>query len=200
METMNHSFNLPQITPPSSSFGPTTSVNSLGRAATSSTNQPGPQQSTSFQQPWGALPRSTSMSSHSHSRSSPTVGTDQKYLPFQTTPEASKYASVPGVKQFGSQIPFTGPSRSPLVLADIRPRAELQMGDELSSPSYMNDSRGIVQTTSSYLAPWAIYAYDWCNWPVAGGAGAGKMAICSYLEDPHNFVSNPQIFVSMPNA
>ena len=41
---------------------------------------------------------------------------------------------------------------------------------------------------SSYLAPWATYAYDWCKWPVNGGSSCGKMAVGSYLEDPHNFI------------
>lgn len=43
-------------------------------------------------------------------------------------------------------------------------------------------------TNSNYLAPFATYAYDWCKWPVMGGSGAGKMAVGSYLEDPHNFI------------
>ncbi|KAJ9627070.1 hypothetical protein H2203_003531 [Taxawa tesnikishii (nom. ined.)] len=45
-----------------------------------------------------------------------------------------------------------------------------------------------VQTNSSYLAPWSTYAYDWCKWPVHDGKSCGKMAIGSYLEDPHNFI------------
>ena len=43
-------------------------------------------------------------------------------------------------------------------------------------------------TNSNYLAPFPTYAYDWCKWPVMGGSGAGKMAVASYLEDPHNFI------------
>jgi WD repeat-containing protein 68 len=45
-----------------------------------------------------------------------------------------------------------------------------------------------VPSNSNYLAPWSIYAYDWCKWNVPGGNSAGKMAVGSYLEDNHNFV------------
>jgi len=42
-------------------------------------------------------------------------------------------------------------------------------------------------TPSNYLAPWALYAFDWCKWQTHGNS-AGKVAIASYLEDGHNFV------------
>jgi WD repeat-containing protein 68 len=44
-------------------------------------------------------------------------------------------------------------------------------------------------TMSNYLAPWVLYAFDWCKWQ-PGGNSAGKVAIGSYLEDGHNFVSD----------
>ncbi|KAJ8105912.1 hypothetical protein OPT61_g9889 [Boeremia exigua] len=43
-------------------------------------------------------------------------------------------------------------------------------------------------TNSNYLAPWSIYAYDWCKWNVPAGNSAGKMAVGSYIEDNHNFI------------
>jgi WD repeat-containing protein 68 len=52
------------------------------------------------------------------------------------------------------------------------------MGYELANPQ---------PSTSNYLAPWALYAFDWCKW-TPQGKGAGKVAIGSYLEDGHNFV------------
>jgi WD repeat-containing protein 68 len=45
-----------------------------------------------------------------------------------------------------------------------------------------------VPTNSNYLAPWAVFAFDWCKYPVPHGNSAGKMAVGSYLEDPHNYV------------
>ncbi|KAG7115846.1 hypothetical protein HYQ44_020260 [Verticillium longisporum] len=39
---------------------------------------------------------------------------------------------------------------------------------------------------SNYLAPWALYAFDWCKWTPQGNS-AGKLAVGSYLEDGHNF-------------
>jgi hypothetical protein len=60
---------------------------------------------------------------------------------------------------------------------------------EMLSPNPLREAAGAVQSPSSYLAPWPIYAFDWCNWATSPGTGSGKVAICSYLEDPHNFVS-----------
>jgi WD repeat-containing protein 68 len=54
----------------------------------------------------------------------------------------------------------------------------------------MMSEQSKVATNSNYLAPWSIYAYDWCKWAVPGGNSAGKMAVGSYLEDNHNFVSS----------
>lgn len=154
--------------------------------------QPVPPLSTNFQ-PYEPPSRPTTMSTaHSYSRSSPAVGLDQKYTAFSHTPEHSRYPSSTSSKHFSAaQTPTTMASHSPLNLADIRPQPELHMNEELTSPgTLMRQEPGLVQTNSSYVAPWAIYAFDWCNWPVSGGNHAGKMAICSYLEDPHNFVSS----------
>lgn len=150
-----------------------------------------PQISTSFHQYDSAPQPATMSASHSYSRSSPAANVDHKYTPFPNTPESSRYSSVSTSKHFIPQTPTGAPSQSPLALTDIRPpRTELHMGDDLSSPSanFLNEP-SIAQTKSCYHAPWAVYAYDWCNWPVASNTGLGKMAICSYLEDPHNFVS-----------
>jgi WD repeat-containing protein 68 len=136
--------------------------------------------------------------SHSYSRSSPAGLTDQKYIPFSAggqNPLSSpndmglppKYPQTPQQKHyFGSQTPTGGgnmPSaHSPLALEQIRPRANSVMNDEGSM-------FGEIQpTNSNYMAPWAVFAFDWCKYPVMGGNSAGKMAIGSYLEDPHNFV------------
>lgn len=137
-----------------------------------------------------STPRPTT-STHSYSRSSPMLGMDQKYTPYSGA-DSAKYPSTPN--KF-PQTPSGAPSHSPLALADIRPRAgSHMMEDSGSSAMYMNEAGNIIQTTSSHQAPWPIYAYDWCKWPVPGGAGTGKMAICSYLEDPHNFVRHPRRF------
>ncbi|PSK34188.1 DDB1 and CUL4-associated factor 7 [Elsinoe australis] len=123
-------------------------------------------------------------SSHSHSKSSP-VGLDQKYTPFSsTTPTVTPGA---GSKMFPPQTP-TGPvSYSPLGLSDIRPSIGSDHGVEMTGPNAVYDVSP-VQTNSNYLAPWATYAYDWCKWPVSSGGSCGKMALGSYLEDPHNFI------------
>ena len=148
-----------------------------------------PQIATTFYE--GAARPTTMSTSHSYSRSSPAASSEQKYTPFSNTPEMSRYTNVSSSKQFIPQTPTGAPSQSPLALTDIRPpRAELHMGDDPTSPtSAQNNEPPILQTNSSYIAPWVIYAYDWCNWPLTPSAGAGKMAVCSYLEDPHNFVS-----------
>ena len=127
---------------------------------------------------------------HVYSRSSP-AGLEQKYVPFINTPESSKYSSTPAHK-YTSQTPKAETSYSPLGLADIRPHIDSSLSDAPSSANpYSNDGLPSVPTNSNYLAPWAVYAFDWCKWPVqqqTSTDGAGKMAIGSYVEDGHNFV------------
>ena len=137
-------------------------------------------------QPYSSPSRtSTTSHAHSYSRSSPAA-------PFVNTPEDAKFATTPGHKYTSSQTPQAA-SYSPLGLADIRPRADSGMSDGLTSANpYAHDGYSSVPTNCNYLAPWAVYAFDWCKWPVAQqglGDSAGKMAIGSYLEDGHNFVS-----------
>ena len=84
--------------------------------------------------------------------------------------------------------PTSSSAYSPLGLSDIRANAGGDFGGDFTGPNAVYDVSP-VQTNSNYLAPWATYAFDWCKWPVSGGSGCGKMALGSYLEDPHNFVS-----------
>jgi WD repeat-containing protein 68 len=112
---------------------------------------------------------------HSHSRSSP-AGLDQKYIAFSTTP----------TKPYNSVTPSS--SHSPLGLADIRPRTNSDLLNRHGSQSAAMYDYAPSQTNCSYVAPWTAYAFDWCKWPVPNGNSCGKMAIGSYLEDPHNFV------------
>ena len=136
---------------------------------------------------------STSSQTHSYSRSSP-AGMDQtKYAPFVNTPESSKYATPPSHRYTSSQTNQADAGYSPLGLADIRPLADSVANDgPQSGNSYSNDGCSAFPSNSNYLAPWAVYAFDWCKWPVQQNAGdsAGKMAIGSYVEDGHNFVNN----------
>jgi WD repeat-containing protein 68 len=58
----------------------------------------------------------------------------------------------------------------------------------MSSVPY-NGGDNQVPTNSNYVAPWPIYAVDWCKWPITGNSGfGGKLALGSYLEDNHNYV------------
>lgn len=123
-------------------------------------------------------------SSHSHSKSSP-IGLDQKYVPFSsTTPTAGSSMQS---RMYAPQTPTGLNSYSPLGLSDIRPNVGTDVSGEFVGPNAMFEASP-VQTNSNYLAPWATYAYDWCKWPVSGSGGCGKMALGSYLEDPHNFI------------
>lgn len=149
-----------------------------------------PQLSAQSQQHMTPSRSSTVNHFHNYSRSSP-AGLDQKYAPFATTPDNSKLASPLNQKFTSSQTPQGGASYSPLGLADIRPRADSRLSDgPYSANPYLRDEYASVPSNSNYLAPWAVYAFDWCKWPVHNGSGdaAGKMAIGSYLEDGHNFV------------
>ena len=158
-------------------------------------------QTQSHQSPSG---RSASIGhSHGYSRSSPSAGFDgQKYVPYPGTPDTAKYASPISAKTpLTTYAPFGAISNSPLGLADIRPGrgGHGLSSDGLTSPNpyspVIDDDRAVA-TISNYLAPWPVYALDWCKWPVyphgrrrAGGRlGAGKVAIGSYLEDGGNMV------------
>jgi WD repeat-containing protein 68 len=118
------------------------------------------------------------------------MGPDQKYIPFSNTPEQPKYAPNTPAQKYYSSTPSGAASHSPLGLADIRPRANSSMDQEggMGHGNAMMTEHNKVPSNSNYLAPWSIYAYDWCKWNVPGGNSAGKMAVGSYLEDNHNFV------------
>jgi WD repeat-containing protein 68 len=129
--------------------------------------------------------------SHSYSRSSP-AGLEQKYIPFNNNPESQKYPQTPQQqppKFYTPQTPTGASSNSPLALDQIRPRANSNMGgDDMSGATLFGDSMERAPTNSNYLSPWAVFAFDWCKYPVPHGNSAGKIAVGSYLEDPHNYV------------
>ncbi|KAK4162342.1 WD40-repeat-containing domain protein [Cladorrhinum sp. PSN259] len=148
-------------------------------------------------------PNNLSLSSQQHyPRSSPQVKYEEEhksgYHPYTPTtpggassssqymsPTDGKYAidSKYGQSSSGSQ---RIPSNAPLGLADIRPRADSSVSDGLpGSAAY--DIANPQARTSNYMAPWALYAFDWCKWAPQGNS-AGKLAIGSYLEDGHNYI------------
>ncbi|KAK5027497.1 hypothetical protein LTS07_007099 [Exophiala sideris] len=147
-----------------------------------------PQISTQMQQtPTSSRPMSLNHT-HSYSRSSPNVMDQPRYKPFSNTPEQSRYTSGgPGNMPNTPQGP---PSYSPLGLADIRPRSDTNATDIPFSPSIMQETENQpYPDTSNYVAPWPIYAVDWCKWPPrSNGPSTGKIAIGSYLEDNHNYI------------
>ena len=127
--------------------------------------------------------RASGTSSHTYSRSSPAVGPHS---------DETKYgAQTPTHRTPAAQTPHHPPVYSPLGLADIRPRADSGAGEGpgREAPSYVDADA--EPGNCQYLAPWPVYAFDWCKWPVAGHQTetAGKIAIGSYLEDSHNYVS-----------
>ncbi|KAI1259233.1 WD40 repeat-like protein [Xylariaceae sp. FL1019] len=139
-------------------------------------------------------PPSLSMS-HTYSRSSPAASYDPaaaSYAPYTPTtpggsagPSQSQYMSPqdPKYSAPGSQRHI---SNTPLGLADIRPRADSSLSD--SHPGTIGyDLANSQPSTSNYLAPYTLYAFDWCKW-APQGKGAGKVAVGSYLEDGHNYI------------
>ncbi|EFQ31969.1 WD domain-containing protein [Colletotrichum graminicola M1.001] len=146
-----------------------------------------PQQSQDYQTP--SKPANLSLS-HSYSRSSPAAGyegasTFAPYTPTTPSGSGSQFMSPPEQKYNapGSQRNI---SNTPLGLADIRPRADSSMSDGVPG-SVAYELANAQPGTSNYLAPWALYAFDWCKWPPQGN-GAGKLAVGSYLEDGHNYI------------
>lgn len=140
-------------------------------------------------------PNSLSLSHNSYTRSSPSApyessGAGSAYMPYTpTTPGGSSSSQFmsPTDAKYNTSSSQRNVSNTPLGLADIRPRADSSLSDGLpGTPGY--DVGGAQNRTSNYMAPWALYAFDWCKWAPQGNS-AGKVAIGSYLEDGHNFVS-----------
>jgi WD repeat-containing protein 68 len=192
--------NLEQATPESSNYqsnlpGPLQSGGGASRPPTLSSNSTPAVpalQSTMPADPFATPLRSNQNLSHNYSRSSPSTGYDgQAYQPYTTTPgggsELSQYSTPSSLKYAPGQQ--RNVSNTPLGLADIRPRADSTLSDAVlpGANPYSYDGANAVPTNSNYLAPWAIYAFDWCKWP-AHNNDAGKVAVGSYLEDGHNFV------------
>ncbi|KAK4098681.1 WD40 repeat-like protein [Parathielavia hyrcaniae] len=131
--------------------------------------------------------------SHSYSRSSPSARYESGgsgYIPYTPTTPGGTAASSQYMSPTDSRYSLPNAQRNvsntPLGLADIRPRADSSLSDGLpGTPSY--DTLNLQPRTSNYMAPWALYAYDWCKWAPQGN-GAGKLAIGSYLEDGHNYI------------
>jgi WD repeat-containing protein 68 len=149
--------------------------------------------STMSQDPFATPIRSANQNlSHNYSRSSPSTGYDgQNYTPYSSTPGGSELPQyqTPNTSKYAPGQQRTV-SNTPLGLADIRPRADSNLSESLPGANpYSYDGANAVPTNSNYLAPWAIYAFDWCKWP-AHNNDAGKVAVGSYLEDGHNFVSH----------
>ena len=145
-------------------------------------------------QAYTSQPPSRQGTSHSHSLSSPAgmdglSSTGQKYIPFNQTPTQTPSSSNPkAYNALSSGTPAVGPSHSPLNLTDIRSRT-ISDANEPAMGTNMLFNYPDTASNSNYLAPFPTYAFDWCKWPVqGGGSSAGKMAVGSYLEDPHNFI------------
>lgn len=137
--------------------------------------------------------RTSMINSHGHSRSSP-AGIDQSMYKQHGAGEGSKYPSSPGAG-YPPQTP-QGSKYSPLGLKDVRLQGDHLLGESFMSPGslpYNGDTQ--VPTNSNYVAPWPIYAVDWCKWPISGNSSSfgGKLAMGSYLEDNHNYVGNTAI-------
>ncbi|KAI9743563.1 MAG: hypothetical protein M1818_002878 [Claussenomyces sp. TS43310] len=127
---------------------------------------------------------------HNYSRSSPSGFEGQSFTPFSNPGSSSEAGGfAPPVSQkYTPQGQPRNVSNTPLGLADIRPRADSNQPENLpGSNPYSYDGANATPTNSNYLAPWAIYAFDWCKWP-SQGHDAGKVAVGSYLEDGHNFI------------
>lgn len=135
---------------------------------------------------------STGRQAHSHSQSSPTGMDQQEYFSCTNTPENSKYTSATTDK-CSSPAPEGDSTHSLLGLADMAPFVDQEISDGHSSADpYSEDEQLSVPTNSNYMAPWGVYALAWCKWPVQqheSKYGGGKMAIGSFIEEGHNFVS-----------
>lgn len=187
--SIQHSANqLPGSNPPAASLpGALQPGNVAGRPASMISSSMAPTQPTlpqiSTQPPPSTPSRSGQTQAHAYTRSSPS-GFEQKYKPAGNTPDSFK-----SPQGFGppSPMPKSTPY-SPLGLAEIR--QFMESGDEPGPMSQLNNGGQQYPTNSNYLAPWSAYALDWCKWPTRPNSNSvGKVALGSYLEDHHNYVS-----------
>jgi DDB1- and CUL4-associated factor 7 len=191
----NSSSSVPNVLQPAGGLGPARPpVLSTNTASSLATMSGSIQQSPSdYSSP--SKPPTLSLSAHGYSRSSSAnapYDSPSTYTPYTpTTPGGTvtgppQFMSTPDPK-YGAPGSQRNISNTPLGLADIRPRADSSLSD--GTPGTLGYELANAQpTTSNYLAPWALYAFDWCKW-TPPGKGVGKVAIGSYLEDGHNFVS-----------
>jgi WD repeat-containing protein 68 len=190
---------VPNVLQPAGGLGATRPHVMSANTAPTLPTMPGglPQQQSPADYSSPSKPPSLNVSSHGYSRSSPAAPYESpsgytSYTP--TTPGGSiagpsQLMSTPDSKH-GAPGSQRNISNTPLGLADIRPRADSSLSD--GAPGTQGYEFANAQPSpSNYLAPWALYAFDWCKWAPTG-TGAGKVAIGSYLEDGHNFVSIAQ--------
>lgn len=150
-----------------------------------------PQISTQLHQAPSLSARPPPNHAHSYSNSSPgniDPGTP-KYKAYGSggTPDTTQKFISPTSRAPPSSV--LSPSYSPLGLADIRSRTDTLMNDiQFSTGGATQIEEQQYPTNSNYLAPWPIFALDWCKWPPKSSIGAGKIAIGSYLEDNHNYI------------
>ena len=182
---------VPNVLQPGGMGGGRPAPMSANTAPTLPTMQASMSQHPEYQTP--SKPPSLSLS-HSYSRSSPAAGgydSGSGYMPYTpTTPGGSSAGPSQFMSPTDAKYSALGSQRNisntPLGLADIRPRADSTLSD--GPPGSLQYEIANTQAgTSNYMAPWAMYAFDWCKWPPQGN-GAGKLAVGSYLEDGHNFV------------
>lgn len=150
-----------------------------------------PQISTQLHQPPVSSARPPPNHAHSFSNSSP--GNMDPATPMYkayasaSTPDTTQKFMSPTSR--GPPSSVLSPSYSPLGLADIRSRTDTLMNDvpfSTAGTTQMEEQQ--YPTNSNYLAPWPIFAVDWCKWPPKSSIAAGKIAIGSYLEDNHNYI------------
>lgn len=180
--------------PVSASTAPNLPTGQASSMAQQPSQQPPSQSSQEFQTP----SRPSLNMSHSYSRSSPAAGgydgssNYHAYTPTTPGGSSSQFMSPSDIAKYNAPGSQRNISNTPLGLADIRPRADSSMSDAPGTLGY--DLANAQPSTSNYLAPWPIYAFDWCKWPPHGN-GAGKLAIGSYLEDGHNYVCSADVYV-----
>ncbi|KAI1964879.1 hypothetical protein LOZ58_001570 [Ophidiomyces ophidiicola] len=131
-----------------------------------------------------ALPSAAMAHPHAYAASSPATFDPPRYKPFAPAPPSA------AAHQY-----------SPLGLADIRSHMESGLLDHLGASGgggSGSSAQPPLNMSSGYLAPWGVYALDWCKWPAAAPASsAGRIALGSYLEDNHNYI---QILDAQPAA
>jgi len=94
--------------------------------------------------------------------------------------------TYPSTSQHSSSHSHSGPAHLGMGLSGLTSPATSTREREETAVGAVGNGK--------WMSPWSLYALDWCKWQPTNG-GYGRVAIGSYAEDSHNYVSPASFFL-----